>query len=299
VSTGELSTAASPGTSQERYRHISLTRPVEGVALMTFKRPEVRNALSGQEMILEIAAAVAFCDSSHTAALVITGEGKSFSAGGDVKHMVSRTGLFQDADTLEIIERYRHGIQHLQTTLQHVDLVTVAAVNGAAVGAGMDLALACDLVYCSARAVFSAPFITLGLVAGDGGIPLLIRSLGRQRSAELLFAGKRLTAAEARDAGLVAEVLSDGKLLDRALEVAGAIGMRPRQATRLTKRLLRLASAETGPVLSELSAAYQAILQNGLEHQEAVRALGSASRPAADREPSSTMRAAADRGAVL
>ncbi len=254
------------------WNHISLAA-AEDVALVTLRRPEVRNALSGMAMIEELICALEEVEASGAGALVLTGEGKAFSAGGNVKDMAAREGLFAPMSAGQVLDVYRSGVQRLLSKLYRCEVVTIAAVNGAAVGAGLDLALACDLRYCAPDAVFSAPFVSIGLVPGDGGIPLLAEAVGRQRAAELLFTGRRWDAGEARRYGVVLDVVHADELLEHAMAVARDVAAKPRQALHLTKRLLRLAVTEQPAAVSELSAAFQAIAQTGQEHQAAAERL--------------------------
>lgn len=252
------------------YRHIDLERDGD-VAVLRLCRPEVRNALSGADMLDEIIDAIRSC--VGVGALVVTGVGDAFSGGGNVKDMRARTGLFAEAPASELVDRYRSGIQRVLRVVSECEAVTVAAVNGSAVGAGLDLALACDLRYCSPNAVFAVPFLTLGLIPGDGGMAVLVRAVGYQRAAEMLFTGRRLRAPEAVEAGLVLRVHEREELLDATRAVAREAAAQPPAARRLAKRLLRLAADGDGRALSELSAAYQAILQSGAEHRAAVEAV--------------------------
>jgi len=245
----------------------------DGVGLLTLRRPEVRNALSGVEMIRELADTLEPLSSRTLGALVVTGEGSAFSAGGNVKDMVAREGLFAPASEPDLIDAYRTGVQRLLQLLYRCEMVTFAAVNGPAVGAGLDLALACDLCYCSPSATFSAPFVSIGLVPGDGGLPLLVEAVGRQRAAELLFTPRRWNADEALRFGLVLEIVPSDQLLDHVLGLANKVASQPRQALAFTKQLLRVYFGDLDRRVSELSAAFQAIAQSGEEHRRAVEGL--------------------------
>lgn len=240
--------------------------PREGYSLLTLTRPEIRNAITGPEMLDEVIAAIS---DPGTGILVVTGEGPAFSAGGNVKEMASREGIFAGS-ALEIAEAYRATIQALTRTLATTDVVTIAAVNGPAVGAGFDLVLGCDLRIGSTEAWFAHTFADLGIVPGDGGAWLLPRAVGWQRAAELAFTARRVPAAEARELDILLDVTAPADLMTRVDELARAIAARPAHSIRLTKRLLRQARSMDLDGFLELSAALQAIAHLEPAHQEAV-----------------------------
>ncbi len=241
-----------------------------GVGRLTMARPEVRNAITDLSMIDEIISAVAEAESDPaTTVLVITGQGTAFSAGGNIKDMVEKKGMFA-GDAESIAESYRQGIQRLTSTIAATDLVLIAAVNGPAVGAGFDLALGCDLRLAATKATFTHTFVDLGILPGDGGAWLLTRVLGWQRAADLAFTGRTLDSTEALDLGLVLSIHPPEDLLVASMELAMTIAAKPAHSVRLTKRLMRHArSLELGPFL-DMTAAYQAIAHTTDAHRRAV-----------------------------
>lgn len=242
----------------------------DGVGVLTLSRPEIRNALTGQQILDEIITTIETADATEdVAVLVITGEGSAFSAGGNVKDMQRRAGLFA-GEVGEITEGYRRTIQRLTGALAETDLVTIAAVNGPAVGAGFDLAIGCDLRVGSTEASFAHTFADLGILPGDGGAWLLPRVIGWQRAAELSFTARTVDAAEAVSLGILLEAVEPERLLDRASELAATIAAKPRHALRLTKRLLRHSRHMDLPEFLDLTAAYQAIAHADPEHLAAV-----------------------------
>ncbi len=241
-----------------------------GVAVLALDRPEIRNALTDEQMLTEILAAIRDADADPTVTvLVITGTGSAFSAGGNVRQMQSREGMF-GGTAEDLAEAYRTTIQQLTRALAGTDLVTIAAVNGPAVGAGFDLALGCDLRIGSPAARFAHTFIDLGLIPGDGGAWLLPRAVGWQRAAELAFTARVVDAEEAVRLGILLEVTDATDLLTRAMELAGLIASKPAHSTRLTKRLLRQARSMDLEGFLELSSAFQAISHHTEAHLEAV-----------------------------
>lgn len=242
------------------------------VALVTLNRPDSRNAISETSHSEEIAAfcAAATRDASLRA-VVLTGAGKAFCAGGNVKHMADKSGMF-GGSPWSIRQQYRTGIQLIPTALYDLEVPVVAAVNGSAIGAGLDLACMADIRIASSAALFAESFVKLGIVPGDGGAWLLPRVIGMARASLMTLTGETIDAAKALEYGLVSEVTAPEALLPRALEVAHQIAANPGPATRMAKRLLREGQdMKLGPLL-ELSAAYQALAHHTADHHEAVSA---------------------------
>lgn len=247
------------------------TRVEEGVAVVTLARPEIRNALTGEEMLEELLDSIDDAEADpDIAVLVLEAEGPAFSAGGNVKDMAARRGLFS-GNPAELAEKYRSSIQQLTRIMATTDLVTIASVNGPAVGAGFDLALGCDLRIGSPRARFAHTFIEMGIVPGDGGAWLLPRVVGWQRAAELALTARSIDAEEARELDVLLEVVPEEILTARVMDLASLIASKPRPAVRLAKRLLRQAKQMDLDGFLELSAAIQAIAHSTPEHDAAVR----------------------------
>lgn len=240
------------------------------VARLTLDRPEVRNALTGERMLIEITEAFeeAEADAGVTV-LVLDAVGPAFSAGGNIKEMAQGTGLFAGSPAT-ITEAYRRTIQRLTSILLNSDLVTIAAVNGPAIGAGFDLVLGCDLRLGSTAARFAHTFVDLGIIPGDGGAWLLPRAVGPQRAAELAFTSRVVGAEEARDLGILLEVTEPEMLDARVDELASSIAAKPAHSLRLTKRLLRHARTMGFNEFLDLTAALQAIAHHEDEHRAAV-----------------------------
>lgn len=242
------------------------------VVIATLNRPETRNAISDTAHSEEIAN---FCmrmtRDTSVRAIVLTGAGQSFCAGGNVKHMRERKGMFSGSP-FEQRNSYRTGIQIIPAALYELEVPVVAAINGAAIGAGLDLACMCDVRIASEKAVFAESFVKLGLVPGDGGAWLLPRVIGMARASLMTLTGQTINAAMALEYGLVTEIVAQDRVLDRALEVAQTIAANPGHATRMAKRLLREGQDMKLAPLLELSAAYQAVAHQTEDHHEAVDA---------------------------
>jgi enoyl-CoA hydratase/carnithine racemase len=173
---------------------------------------------------------------------------------------------------MEIRQDYRRGIQQLPLALFNLEVPVIAAVNGAAIGAGLDLACMCDIRIASERAKFAESFVRLGIIPGDGGAWLLPRIVGLSRAAELTFTGQTIDAQQALDWNLVSRVVPHDALLATARGLAQAIVANPPHAVRLAKRLLREGMHCRLDTLLEMSAAYQALSHQTADHREAVAA---------------------------
>lgn len=249
------------------------------IMIVRMNRPESHNALSEVAHMQEFSV---LCQSVRhdpsVKVIVLTGNGKSFCAGGNVKDMRDRTGMFAGSP-YEIRNGYRNGIQTIPLALYEVEVPVIAAVNGPAIGAGLDLACMCDIRIAADRALFAESFVRLGIVPGDGGAWLLQRVIGVPRATIMALTGETIDAARALEWGLVAEVVPGDALLDAALELAGKIAVNPAPALRLTKRLLREAQHLRLDSLLEMSAAYQAIAHHTDEHHNALAAFFDRRKP--------------------
>lgn len=240
------------------------------VAVLTLDRDDVRNALTGTTLIEDIVATAEWANASdEVSVLVITGAGAAFSAGGNVKDMAERGGDFA-GDVAEVADRYRHGIQQIPLALQAVEVPVIAAVNGPAIGAGFDLANMADLRIASSRAKFGETFLNLGIIPGDGGAWFMQRLIGYQRAFELTLSGRVIDAAEAHSMGIVLEVVEPAALVPHTMELATRIAAQPPKATRLTKRLMKMAQRMDLKDFLDLCAVFQGLCHNEPEHLDAV-----------------------------
>lgn len=246
------------------------SRNVDGVATITLADPDTRNAITGEEMLEALLDVLDEAESDPDVVVaVLEAEGPAFSSGGNIKDMAAREGLFAGSPA-EMTEKYRDTIQQLTRLLATTDLVTIASVNGPAVGAGFDLVLGCDLRLGSRNARFAHTFIEMGIIPGDGGAWLLPRVVGWQRATELAMTARFITAAEAETYGVLLEVVPEDKLDARVRELASTIASKPRPAVTLAKRLLRQAKSMDLDGFLELSAALQAIAHATPEHETAI-----------------------------
>jgi 2-(1,2-epoxy-1,2-dihydrophenyl)acetyl-CoA isomerase len=243
------------------------------VVTLTIERPDVMNALGedGDGAAFEAAVAEIAADRSIGCA-ILTGRGRAFSAGGNVKAMADRSGAFSGAPHA-IRDRYRTNIHRIARALHTMETPLVAAVNGPAIGLGCDVACMADIRIAAENAKFGVTFLKLGLIPGDGGAWLLPRAIGMSRAAELLFTGDVIDAKTAAEWGLVSRVVPADKLMDEAMALAQKIAQQPPQALRLAKTLLRQGQTTTYDTVLELSAAGQALMHHTRDHQEGVAAM--------------------------
>lgn len=242
----------------------------ERVAVLTLNRNDLRNALTGSALIDDIVATAEWVNQcEEVSVLVITGAGSAFSAGGNIRDMAERGGDFA-GDVAECADRYRKGIQRIPLALQAVEVPLIAAVNGAAIGAGFDLANMADIRIASERAKFGETFLNLGIIPGDGGAWLMQRLIGYQRAFELTMTGRVIDANEAKELGIVMTVVPDDQLMPEALKLATRMASQPPKATRLTKRLMKMAQRMELKDFLDLCAVFQGMSHNEPEHLEAV-----------------------------
>jgi enoyl-CoA hydratase/carnithine racemase len=243
-----------------------------GVLTVRMDRAESRNALTEPAQMAEITDLCAQIKRDRSVkVLVLTGTGSAFCAGGNVKDMRERGGIFAGSP-YEVRESYRNGIQTIPLALYELDVPVIAAVNGAAIGAGLDLACMADIRIASDNALFAESFVRLGIVPGDGGAWLLPRIVGMPRASLMAFTGDTIDAAKALAWGLVADVVPAAALETEAQALAQRIAANPAHALRLTKRLLREGQHMRLDSLLELSAAFQALAHHTEDHHEAVNA---------------------------
>lgn len=243
------------------------------VVTLLLDHPETLNRLATEAQFLELAGQIRSVGADTSVrALVITGQGPAFCAGGDIRKMAAREG-FSAGTAADIQERYRRSVQQVPLALSEIDIPTIAAVNGPAYGAGCDLACFCDIRLAARNASFSFSFVQLGIVPGDGGAWMLPRLIGRSNAMEMAFTAEPIDAETALRIGLVSHVVDGSELLDRAHALANRIAEHPARAVRMTKRLLRDAEHSTLANHLDIAAAFQAIAHLTPEHLAAVEAV--------------------------
>ena len=241
------------------------------VVTLTMNEPARRNPLTGNTAVADFLAAIdRIHNDASVRAVILTGAGTAFSSGGDILDMERQAS--GEVTGMQIRQEYRTGIQRLPLALFNLEVPIIAAVNGAAIGAGMDLACMCDVRIASEHAKFAESFVKLGIIPGDGGAWLLPRLIGLSRASEMSFTGDVISAETAQNWGLVSRVVPAAELLPAAMDLATRIAANPPHAVRLTKRLLREAMNTRLDTLLEMAAAFQALSHQTDDHKEAVAA---------------------------
>jgi len=243
------------------------------VAILTLNRPDAMNALGmpgDGDQIQAVCEEIN--DDAEVRCVVLTGAGRAFSAGGDVKAMKAREGAFGGSG-VQIRDGYRRNIHRVVRSIYGLEVPSIAAINGAAIGLGMDVACMADIRIAADTAKMGVTFLKLGLIPGDGGAWLLPRTIGMSRAAEMLFTGDVIDAATAAAWGLVSRVVPAAELMDAAIALAEKIAQQPPHALRLAKSLLKQGQNASYDTLMEMSAAAQAISHLTEDHMEGVDAI--------------------------
>ncbi len=242
-----------------------------GVLTITLNRPDVLNALNAA-LHQGLAAGLKQARDAEIRAVVLTGAGRGFCVGQDLTEFREAPG--------DIATRLRTLYHPNIRAIRELEKPVIAAINGAAAGAGLSLAAACDIRIAADSATFVPAFINIGLIPDSGGSFFVTRLLGYARAFEWLTSGRRLSAAEAHAWGLVAEVVESDGLPERAAELAGQLAAMPTRGIGMTKRLLDSATTVTLEEQLELEAQLQAAATGTEDFAEGVAAF------LAKREPS-------------
>jgi enoyl-CoA hydratase/carnithine racemase len=214
--------------------HLRIDRPADGVALLTLDNPQQRNAMSDEMTASWVDAVGQLGADRSVRAVVVTGEGSAFCSGGNTGWIASEPDATVDHLRSRMIAFYRAWL-----CIRDLEVPTIAAVNGPAIGAGLCLALACDLRYAAAGAKLGAPFVKLGMNPGMAATWLLPNVVGPAHARDLLLTGRTVEADEALRLGLVSRVLPTERFLDGVLEFARGIAATAPIASRYTTLALR------------------------------------------------------------
>jgi 2-(1,2-epoxy-1,2-dihydrophenyl)acetyl-CoA isomerase len=233
------------------------------VLTITLNRPDVLNAFN-RAMHDGLAAALRDARDPEIRAVVVTGAGRGFCVGQDLTEFREARG--------DIADRLRSSYHPNIMAVRALEKPVIAAVNGAAAGAGLSFACACDIRIAADSATFVPAFINIGLVPDSGGTFFIARLLGPARAFEWMTSGRRLTAAEAQQWGLVSEVVKAENLADRAAELASSLAAMPTRAIGMTKRLFDAASTNTLEEQLELEAQLQSAATQTDDFREGVAA---------------------------
>ena len=243
------------------------------ITTLTIDRAETMNPLGADGDGDDFAAA---CDAinrdMNVRCVILTGAGRAFSAGGDIKAMKNRSGTFSGSPP-GISDGYRNNIHRILRALYGLRVPVIAAVNGPAIGLGCDVACLADMRIASAKAKFGVTFLKLGIIPGDGGTWILPRIIGEARAAELFYTGDVIDAATAQEWGLVSRVVEPDALMDEARALAGKVAALPPHALRHAKNLMRQGRETSYDTALEMAANTQALMHLTSDHMEGVDAL--------------------------
>ena len=236
------------------------------IAILTINRPEAKNAFSPEMLTLWRQFIEEAMADDNMRVMIVTGKGDTFCSGGDIREMAE--GRIRSWDMKKFLWEGAHRIIF---ALEDLDKPIIAAINGAAMGAGLDMAIMCDLRVCSDRAKLSESYILMGLAPGDGGAYFLPRLIGIGKALELLLTGDVLSPQEALGIGLVNRVVPHDRLMEETMILAEKIASKPPLAIRMMKRAVYQAQTSTLRSHLDYISSQLALLSETEDHQEAAR----------------------------
>ena len=238
------------------------------IATITLNRPDRMNAFTW-EMVDAWAAALTEAQADDkVSVIIVTGAGKAFCSGGDIQGMGER----QERTPLQRKTELAGHVHRVPLALEAVDKPVIAAVNGAAAGAGLDLALQCDLRYAAASARLGETYVRVGLVPGAGGTWFLPRLVGTAKALELFWTGELISAEEAERIGMVNKVLPDVELMAHVRAIAEKIVSAPPLSVRFIKRAVYQGQRIDLRTSLDLISSHYAVVASSGDHKEAVKA---------------------------
>jgi len=240
----------------------------DGIGVLTLNRPEKYNAFTKSMIVRWHEFIAQAAEDPAVKVVILTGAGKAFCTGGDVGAQKERA----NNDALERKDFLFRHVHKIAFALERMDKPVIAAVNGTARGAGMDMALMCDLRIMAQTATMAESYINVGLIAGDGGTWYLPRLIGTARALELCWTGRVIDAAEAERIGLVNRVVPEGEALNAAKELARAIAAQPFEAVRAYKRSIYQGMTMTLESHLDMVSSHTSILRDTPDHRERVAA---------------------------
>lgn len=245
---------------------------------LTLNNPTTSNSIT-YEMIDQLVANIQTAEADpNIRVVVITGEGKNFCSGGDLVNMQKRQEMFA-GESDELRRRYEQGIQKIPRALEQFSKPVIAMVNGAAAGAGCDLACMCDIRLGTVQTKFLESFVKIGLVPGDGGTFFLQRVVGYANAMEMTLTGRAVAADEALKIGLLNRIIDEEKLRFETQKLADLISANAPVAVQLSKKALKISHQNNLSTTLDLLAGYQGIAQRTQDHAEALLAISEKRSP--------------------
>ena len=244
------------------------------IATITLNRPDAKNAFSPEMISLWREYLEEAKNDDDIRVVIVTGKGDTFCSGGDIRDMVD--GKLKSWDMKRFLW---DGVHRIVLTLEDLDKPIIAAINGAAMGAGMDMAIMCDLRVCSDKAKLAESYIMMGLVPGDGGAYFLPRLVGVSKALELLLTGEVVNPEEALRLGIINRIVPHGSLMEETLKLAEKIAGKPPLAVRMMKRAVYQAQTSTLRAHLDYISSQLSLLSETEDHVEAAKAFLEKRRP--------------------
>lgn len=249
----------------EKYETMRIERRDDGIAVVTLNRPERLNAVNGR-MHAELATFSSdFANDRDMRVLVLTGEGRAFSAGGDFG---PGDAIGSNPEGPPMMVEARQIVDHIL----ECEKPMISAVNGYAMGLGANVALLCDVVVAAESAVFADTHVNMGIGAGDGGQLIWPHLIGVNRAKYYLMTGDRVTGPEAHEMGLANFLVPDDELMDKALEIAGRLAAGAPQAIAASKVAVNAYLRSVSSYVMPISLKYEDMTMRSKDHKEAVKA---------------------------
>ncbi|MGK2900027.1 MAG: enoyl-CoA hydratase/isomerase family protein [Burkholderiaceae bacterium] len=253
---------------------ILLDVDADGIATLTLNRPDQLNAF-GQDMIDAWLAALESAEADERVkVIVVTGAGRAFCAGGDFEEMAK----FSEMDSLGRKNFLFRHVHRIPLALERMDKPVIAAINGAARGAGLDMALMCDMRFMAQSATLAETYINIGLIAGDAGSWFLPRLIGTARALELFWTGRTVGSEEAERIGMVNRSVPDADLLKVTYDMARTIASKPQQAIRFFRRAVYQSQTMALATHLDMVSSHMAVLEDLPEHRAGVAAFRTRTR---------------------
>lgn len=254
------------------------------IATITLNRPDFLNAFSEEMIQAWIAALEQVRDREDIHVLIVKGSGKCFCAGGDIKAMVAGEGFYTSEKDYTSTAFARKNslwkmIQRVPLLLEEIDKPVIAQVHGFALGAGLDMALMCDIRIVAQGAKLAESYVNVGIVPGDGGAYFLPRIVGVDHALDLLWTGKMLTAQEAKELGIVTFVVADDELETYVLDYATRLANGPKEVIQMMKRAVYQSQTMTLRASLDLISSQMGIVTELPNFKEGVEAVVEKRKP--------------------
>ncbi|MBK8466458.1 MAG: enoyl-CoA hydratase/isomerase family protein [Chloracidobacterium sp.] len=249
----------------------------KNIATVAMNRPDALNALS-QQLTVDLTAAIRQAIADNARSIILTGSGRAFCSGGDLREMKS---MWESEGRIEaFLEEPLGALHELIKLIRETPIPFIAAVNGVCAGAGVNLALACDIVIASEDALFREAFVRIGLTPDCGGTFFLPRAIGEKLAAELFMTGDSITAQRALQIGMINSIAGDGELSTDAAKMAGKLAVGPTGAIGRIKRMLN--STFSNDLTAQLALEHECQIESGKseDFKEGVAAFFDKSPPA-------------------